>query len=239
MESKSISVHLPTLHRLVQGGNPSLLSTFDSTVFSISNAVGWVAAHIACKSDKLEMLNYIKAQHGSLESTSTGQWCGSCNPTLDPRISQPCTACDWDTRVGSYLIGTTPLMVAVRKSIKCTQLLLSSGVSANVVDSAGWSSAHYACFFDNIDTLTALHDNKSDLSILSTRELGDGEWYAGTSPLHVAIRRSPRCAKLLLGWGIKANTIDEKGWSPVHSAALLSRVDLLTLLSEHKAHMHT
>lgn len=116
-------------------------------------------------------------------------------------------------------------LAAARGYAECVELLLSEGAKTNTKNYRGLTALHLAARCASTETVEVLlRDGNAD----SNAEDSDKR-----TPLHAAITNSERSCDIidmLVGWGAQVNKKDEYGYSPLHLAAMDSRVPCVETL---------
>lgn len=154
----------------------------------------------------------------------------------------------------AYLLSDDPLIP--RKPFAFVALLIERFAMAK--DLEGWVCMTVAVFDTEPthkaepDTWLLLHENPVSDHYMSGKghselhymiefsEQTEGSAEEGETPLHVAARtgNEVKFGQLLLQGGIDINNCDDRGWTPLHSAASAGRDKLLTLLADAGAEVN-
>lgn len=111
---------------------------------------------------------------------------------------------------------------------ECVEILINHGADLSLTDKLGKTVYHHACADDEVDALRTLLHSGYDTSDVITKD------YDGNTPLMQALTASSiNCAMVLLELEDVGDIVSKDGWCPIHYAANIGDVDLLSAVVKH------
>lgn len=111
---------------------------------------------------------------------------------------------------------------------ECVELLIHHGADLSLTDKLGRSVYHHVCADDEVDALKTLLRSGHNSSEVTTKD------YDGNTPLMQAFSSSNvNCAMVLLEMDDVGDIVSKDGWCPIHYAAKIGDVDLLSSVVNH------
>jgi ankyrin repeat protein len=133
---------------------------------------------------------------------------------------------------GNYLIH----LLIYNNQIKLLELLLKLEPRIDIIDPDGKQICYLPIRYNQIDILKLLLDYNNINYGIDITNFRDIEEY---SPLFYAIKfNSTNCAKLLLDYGARLSTTDKYKNTPLHTACLQGKEELVKLLSSYYPEMN-
>ena len=131
--------------------------------------------------------------------------------------------------------GCTPLMTAVtRGRLDCVQMLLDYGADLHVTDNDGKTALHQAALYGKLEMVRLL--------VRLGANVNARDAYGGYTPLHLAAAHAGRqivieMCVLLLAAGAEVDARTQWGTTPLFSAAVSGRSDLVEFLMRQGAEL--
>jgi serine/threonine-protein phosphatase 6 regulatory ankyrin repeat subunit B len=132
-------------------------------------------------------------------------------------------------------------------NLPAVKLLIKHNANINITDSIGLTPIYYAVINNNFEIISYLIESKSLINMKShesfNQNSGHGFIYynPGIGIIQLAISfidsNDVKIIKYLIEQGAYINETDDYGWSPLHTAVLSGRLDIVKLLLDKGANI--
>lgn len=221
------------LHDAVERGHIDVISILVDRGADVEakNGSGYTPLHEAILAQKLDCCRRLIEKGANPNARTGNDWpllhvaCEACTSIEIPKVLLDAGADIDAVSAGGRSALHLVCEGAIRRPVRCCELLLAKGCRVDIRDSQGWTPLHRAIYHGHVELCRLLVSNGADTSARITAR--------HVTPLHLAVIYDLRDVfELLLDNGADANAADCNKSTPLHHAIRLDNAFMVESLVE-------